>query len=128
MASVLSFQVNESVHAFVQGTSDDETLSLKAECAKSLSASHLIPSAFHAVDKMPVTKNGKVDKERLKEMAAKAEKNKSMGFIDLGELWMAYSGAEPSTASNFLIDGGDSFKAVHLAGDLAERMGRQGLN
>ena len=53
--------------AFVFGICDED-VDLKSICVEEL-PSHLVPSRFHKISAIPITGNGKVDREKLRTMA-----------------------------------------------------------
>ena len=64
---VCCIEANGEFDAFVSRICDRD-LDLMSICVKEL-PSHLLPSRFHKISAIPITGNGKVDKERLREIA-----------------------------------------------------------
>ena len=60
-------EANGEFDVFVSGICDQD-VGLKSICVKEL-PSHLVPSRFHKISTIPVTGNGKVDREKLRAMA-----------------------------------------------------------
>lgn len=60
-------ETNGEFAAFVAGICDED-VDLKSICVKEL-PSHLVPSRFHKISTIPITGNGKVDRDKLRAMA-----------------------------------------------------------
>ncbi len=112
-------EISGEIQAFIAGGGEWDTDQAKLRCLASL-PSHLVPNAFHIIEEFPITVNGKIDSDKLKRIATNASGRSSIpnDEVDLAALWQKYCGVPPVPDSNFLTDGGDSFKAVQLAGDV----------
>ena len=64
---VCCIEANGEFDAFVSGICDKD-VDLKNICVEEL-PSHLLPSRFHKISAIPITGNGKVDREKLRAMA-----------------------------------------------------------
>jgi natural product biosynthesis luciferase-like monooxygenase protein/amino acid adenylation domain-containing protein len=89
---------------------------------------YLVPARWVAVDRLPVTPNGKLDHRRLPDPGAADEVGAAPGTpteLALHELWCAELGrdAVPADRSFFAL-GGHSLSAVRLLNRVGERFGR----
>ena len=64
---VCCIESNGEFDALVSGICDKD-LDLKSICVEEL-PSHLLPNRFHKISAIPITGNGKVDREKLRAMA-----------------------------------------------------------
>ena len=67
IVKVRCIESNGEFDAFVSGICDED-VDLKSICVEEL-PSHLVPSRFHKISAIPITGNGKVDREKLRTMA-----------------------------------------------------------
>ncbi|UOX91006.1 amino acid adenylation domain-containing protein [Amycolatopsis sp. FBCC-B4732] len=94
--------------------------------AKSL-PEHMIPATVTVLDRLPVTVNGKLDRAALPAPSAPRPKREyaapsTPGERLLAELYADVLGVDGAGAhDNFFHLGGDSIRAVHLAGKLRDR-------
>ncbi|MDX3025807.1 amino acid adenylation domain-containing protein [Streptomyces acidiscabies] len=102
------------------------------EAATALAADRLPfyarPDRYEVLDQLPLRGNGKVDRRALAERPAPAPVGEALDAADpqlavVAALWSEVLGAPPSSPdANFFAEGGDSIKAVLLAGR-AQRAG-----
>jgi amino acid adenylation domain-containing protein len=111
--------------AYVTGAVPDYA-ELRTFLAKSL-PEHMIPATVTVLDRLPVTVNGKLDRAALPAPAAATSAivytaPSTPGERLLTELWSDVLGVpDAGTHDNFFHLGGDSIRAVHLAGKLRDR-------
>ncbi len=116
---------DERLAAYVTGAVPDYA-ELRAFLAKSL-PEHMIPATVTVLDRLPVTVNGKLDRAALPAPAAATSAiaytaPSTPGERLLTELWSDVLGvADAGVHDNFFHLGGDSIRAVHLAGKLRDR-------
>ncbi|MFL9875106.1 non-ribosomal peptide synthetase [Paraburkholderia megapolitana] len=108
----------------------DATDALRAHASQSLPR-HMVPSAYVALQQMPLTPNGKLDRKALPAPDAHAyasrdhEAPQGAAEQTLAHIWQTLLGVERvSRHDNFFELGGHSLLAVRLA----EQMRRAGLN
>ncbi|MGW0537450.1 amino acid adenylation domain-containing protein [Streptomyces sp. NPDC003032] len=104
------------------------------EAATALTADRLPfyarPDRYEVLDQLPLRGNGKVDRRALAERPAPAAAGEALDAADpqlavVAALWNEVLGTPPSSPdANFFAEGGDSIKAVLLAGR-AQRAGRE---
>ena len=108
------------------GMSAPSAAELRQFLADALPA-YMLPSAFVALDRLPVTPNGKIDRAALPEPAAGPRTG--MGPRDpleqkLGLLWQDILGiADPAIDDDFFALGGDSLRAAHLVARIGRDLG-----
>ncbi|WP_328649390.1 amino acid adenylation domain-containing protein [Amycolatopsis sp. NBC_00348] len=116
---------DERLAAYVTGAAPDYA-ELRAFLAKSL-PEHMIPATVTVLDRLPVTVNGKLDRAALPAPAAATSAiaytaPSTPGERLLTELWSDVLGVpDAGVHDNFFHLGGDSIRAVHLAGKLRDR-------
>ncbi len=99
--------------AFVTGTVSE---SIRAELAARLPEA-LLPDQIMPLDRLPLTRNDKVD---VKALIALADEQKSDGVVDkdliavLTAYWSEALGAQASADTDFFNAGGNSLKAIRL--------------
>ncbi|WP_375178818.1 amino acid adenylation domain-containing protein [Enterococcus rotai] len=112
--------------AFYTGTKQEEIL-LKDQLKKQLS-SYMVPEAFIFINEMPVTSNGKANKNKLKEIYDACKTNevttKRRATTDIQkkieQIWMTILHKDDfSIDSNFYERGGNSLLAMSLASKLS---------
>lgn len=93
--------------------------------------SFMIPSRIHALDALPVTAAGKVDRRALVNLVdperPAAQKNEASDELErtLLEIWSRATGNPVSLHDDFFDDlGGDSIVAAHLVADVHRLLGR----
>nr|WP_062330537.1 non-ribosomal peptide synthetase [Herbidospora sakaeratensis] len=100
---------------------------LRDALARSLPA-HMVPAAFVAVDALPLTANGKVDRRALP-APTRDDRDLDAGYVAPGggaqtrvaEVWRTVLGLdEVGAGDNFFDVGGDSLRAVALVGALRD--------
>ncbi|HEU5023999.1 MAG TPA: amino acid adenylation domain-containing protein [Spirillospora sp.] len=97
---------------------------LRAALGRTLPA-HLVPAGYVEVDAIPVTVNGKLDRDRLPRPGAAAfavpVPPRTAAERAVAEVWARVLGtAEPGVEDDFFAAGGDSIRAVALVGALRE--------
>ncbi|TDD94832.1 non-ribosomal peptide synthetase [Actinomadura rubrisoli] len=97
---------------------------LRAGLDRALPA-HLVPAGYVAVDAIPVTVNGKLDRDRLPEPGAAAfttaVQPRTAAERSVAQVWSrVLAVAEPGVEDDFFAAGGDSIRAVALVGALRE--------
>jgi amino acid adenylation domain-containing protein len=115
---------DERLAAYVTGTPPEDA-ELRAFLAKAL-PDHMIPATVTVLDRLPVTVNGKLDRAALPEpvtrQAAGYAAPGTPGERLLTELWADVLGVPGAGVhDSFFHLGGDSIRAVHLAGKLRDR-------
>lgn len=108
---------------------DDVTAALPAWLAQRLAA-YAVPSRLLPLPALPLTGNGKVDRNALvrtaeqKTGATGAEPPRGDVETVLAELWQQYvPGHAPDRNANFFTIGGDSLSALRLVGAVERRLG-----
>ena len=115
---------DDRLAAYVTG--DPDHAGLRAHLAKTL-PEHMIPATVTVLDRLPVTVNGKLDRAALPTPAAPRAANAYTAPSTpaerlLTEAWSDVLGvAGAGVHDNFFHLGGDSIRAVHLAGRLRDR-------
>jgi amino acid adenylation domain-containing protein len=93
---------------------------------------YMVPETVTAVDRLPLTTNGKVDRAALAEAAVSASVGSSAGPVEehgdhtngvVHELWRQLLPGSGDRSRTFLDAGGDSLAAMRLAGSLAAELG-----
>ncbi|WP_328457300.1 amino acid adenylation domain-containing protein [Amycolatopsis sp. NBC_00438] len=115
---------DDRLAAYVTGAVP-EYAELRAFLAKSL-PEHMIPATVTVLEDLPVTVNGKLDRAALPEPVARSTSEytapSTPGERLLAELWSDVLGVpDAGVHDNFFHLGGDSIRAVHLAGKLRDR-------
>ena len=90
---------------------------------------YMVPAYFIAIDRIPLTPNGKLDRRRLPEPGGKAvggvrcEAPRNEIEKQMAEIFSRILGLErPGVKDSFFTNGGDSIKAVRFIGLLNERL------
>lgn len=119
-----------SIHAFVILEKDSQvnTKVLQKELVEKCPA-YMVPTSINIIEKIPVTKNGKLDEDVLLTMiedAPKVEKiERELTDIDVSlmQIWSDILDQKPDLNSDFFLLGGHSLKAVQLIIRLEEQYG-----
>lgn len=91
---------------------------------------YMVPNIIKIIDKIPLTKNGKADRQKLSEIALKSLEKKANTFIlpsgkteiQIHEIWkMAFNREEISVTDDFFEIGGHSLIAVQVMGGIKNR-------
>ena len=78
--------------------------------------SYFIPEKILADQAFPpMNLNGKIDRRSLKENILNKGQKWSISNASLEELWKKFTGVSPTSTSNFIFDGGDSFATLSFA-------------
>lgn len=92
--------------------------------------SFMVPAAIVAVEKIPTTINGKVDREaliarwRAADPARPALVGASKLELAIADRWTRVAGRPPESVSeDFLLSGGDSLRLLQLVGQLSDSTG-----
>ncbi len=104
------------------------------ERISSLLPSYMVPDEIHSMEALPLTANGKVDRNSLLIMAESAHKaSDSQGFSDggasselataLAELWSEVLDISASVDTDFFEAGGTSLSAVRVLARIKRRFG-----
>jgi acyl carrier protein len=88
---------------------------------------HMLPGGWVFLDRLPLTVNGKVDRDALPEpvrvQASPAGASASAAERDIAAAWQVVLGGEmPGLEDNFFEVGGDSFTLVRLHEELEQRL------
>ncbi|WP_194912057.1 non-ribosomal peptide synthetase [Catenulispora rubra] len=93
---------------------------------------HLVPGRVVVVDRLPLTANGKLDRAALAaadpDRAAVQERTAPRTGVEavIAEIWAAIlQGGPVSVHDDFFALGGQSFAALRVIGQIAERIGRR---
>lgn len=92
---------------------------------------YMIPKVYYAMDKLPLSKNGKVDRKLLKKLASMTAEEKSSASVPvtetekkLCELWQEIFGLESiGTDDNYYRLGGDSLTAIRMTTRIKKMFG-----
>ncbi|UII24645.1 amino acid adenylation domain-containing protein [Fulvivirga maritima] len=112
------------IYAYFTGDESVDNVSLKAYVVKILPY-YMIPSYYLKVDKIPLTKNGKIDYESLPIPSKKVnvdtiEAPRNYTETIFLKVWMeVFSSDSISITDNFFELGGDSIKAVQISAKLS---------
>lgn len=135
VGDVQIIMAGEQLFAFVVGLGEKSPKADMLEArAKMMLPSHMLPSV-HVLQMFPVTPNGKVDKQKLVEMALTCRENVRQNSFSSPctntETMVAAAFARClcteriSRDADFFSLGGHSLKAVSLVRDLGEQLGRR---
>jgi amino acid adenylation domain-containing protein len=121
--------------AFLVAKQDDTIVpeAIRAHLARRL-PSYMVPRAFVVLDELPLTANGKVDRQRLRQKAQPllaADKDVDVACAardelekELAELWGRLCNRPvPAVEMDFFAAGGTSLLAVRLLGCIRDRFG-----
>ena len=117
--------------AFVAAQGEAVTASVQAHLRRRLPA-YMVPGIIRSIDRLPLTRNGKVDRAALREMAAAPDEAAPSDGVDtpagftvmrLREVWAEIFGAAPSDTSDFFAAGGNSLTALRLFRRISEVFG-----
>ncbi len=92
---------------------------------------YMIPKVYYAMDKLPLSKNGKVDRKLLKKLASMTAEEKTSASIPvtvtekkLCELWQEIFGLDSiGTDDNYYRLGGDSLTAIRMTTRIKKMFG-----
>lgn len=92
---------------------------------------YMIPKVYYAMDKLPLSKNGKVDRKLLRKMASSAAEEKSASAVPVTEtekklckLWQEIFGMDNiGTDDNYYRLGGDSLTAIRMTTRIKKMFG-----
>ena len=129
---IISKAINEDTQLSAYVVFEDEPMSekeIRMELLKELPMA-MIPASFITVSHIPVTKNGKVDKEKLSSLKPKAS---NLAYpvvspieIQLTEIWKkVLSIDEIKSTDNFFELGGHSLLIVKMLAMIKEKTGRE---
>ncbi|MEK2477787.1 amino acid adenylation domain-containing protein, partial [Streptomyces noursei] len=104
-----------------------DSADLRAHLSGRLPA-HMVPTAFVAMDRMPLTPNGKVDRAALPEPTAAERAAYVAPRTDLegalAEIWAEVLGVDRvGVEDDFFLAGGDSIAALRMAFQVTDRLG-----
>lgn len=100
-----------------------DTKELRLKLGKKI-PEYMLPAFIMQIDKMPVTKNGKVDKGRLPDIIIENEFEEPVSEAEkvLCEICRSVLGIKQvGNSHNFFALGGDSIKAIRIASKMAEK-------
>ena len=106
--------------AFVQTNDDSAELDNLADALRSELPDYMIPSVYQAVEEIPLTTNGKVDRDRLPELEAVKHDGERLAPRNdreavLLEIWQKVLGQdEIGVEDNYFEVGGDSISAMQI--------------
>ena len=88
---------------------------------------HLVPSAFHVLDRIPLTRNGKLDRRALPTLAVDGQDHVALRTDTeraVAEVWADVLGVERvGRTDNYFTLGGDSILSIRLVSRLRDRLG-----
>ncbi|AYK06856.1 non-ribosomal peptide synthetase [Brevibacillus laterosporus] len=110
------------LHAYLTSTEDLAAADLRNQLTTTL-PSYMIPAHFIFVSQMPITPNGKIDKESLRKIEPSLQESPTEAYVapqtptekQLVHIWEENIGMQPiSIDDNYFALGGDSIKAIKL--------------
>ncbi len=114
--------------AYFVGTTDIDAASLR-NCLSAKLPGYMVPGYFVALDSLPLTANGKVDKRRLPLPADNGQRHtnfiapRNATEAQLAALWQQLLSREVSVQDNFFELGGHSLKLSRLAASIHQQFG-----
>ncbi|MEU1483965.1 non-ribosomal peptide synthetase [Streptomyces sp. NPDC005752] len=115
-----------SLVAFYTGEAPAEAL--QEELAARLPR-YMVPSRVQRLDAMPLTPNGKIDRNALRDVRAEPAPQSDEAFRPgsveegIAEIWTDLTGIVPSARDNFFDVGGHSLLAARMIGKVRDRFG-----
>lgn len=123
---------SSSIEAYVRWRGQGSEVSDVRAHLGQLLPEYMIPSRFHVVDRIPLTSNGKLDRQALVALSVPAQpQGGTAGRLpatvtarSLAKIWSELLGRPVDDAeSSFFALGGDSLVAMRLAARVAKQMG-----